>query len=347
MAVTDFQLMVSSSVQADSPNTLSLKGAVADGASAVGVILDNTVTLSNASSRLLKVLNNNILAASIGPDGSFYSVGGGYNATGTTVYLGNNNNSINLNNLGVLSGNLALTLGTSASNSSVTLLGNRSAADAGADIVLNTVATRSAGHLLEIRNNTVVKAYMASNGDFLTVSDSYANNFYANSTGLFHASGALTVGGLAADGPTAVGVIVKAAVAFADAGSKLVSIRNATVEKAYIDKDGNYITSGDIGNLLYGKPTWVGTVVTAAGVPVSTASTAVPFTLTAGSVYFVQPDVSCYLEVIAAGSMTLAGAKSVVLEALEKYYFQVKTGSLVYSFDVASGGANIKFFQMS
>jgi hypothetical protein len=213
----------------------------------------------------------------------------------------------------------------------------------------NAISFGTSGQRLSLSPSA--NQYLSSNGTNILAASGIIieNALVASSSGLTSNSAA-TIGirGNKPDGASAVGVVIGNDTALANAGAKLVSFWNGyPTEVAYIDKDGNYITSGDVGNLLYGKPTWVGTVVTAAGVPVSTASTAVPFTLTAGSVYFVQPDVSCYLEVIAAGSMTLAGAKSVVLEALEKYYFQVKTGSLVYSFDVASGGANIKFFQMS
>ncbi len=58
------------------------------------------------------------------------------------------------------------------------------------------------------------------------------------------ATTALTLKGRVADGGTAVGVILDNTTSLTTAGAKLVSIKNATVEKAYIDKDGNAYLPG-------------------------------------------------------------------------------------------------------
>jgi hypothetical protein len=47
-----------------------------------------------------------------------------------------------------------------------------------------------------------------------------------------------------ADGASAVGVVLDTENTFANAGSKLVSVRNAGTEKAYFDKDGKAFVSG-------------------------------------------------------------------------------------------------------
>jgi len=54
-------------------------------------------------------------------------------------------------------GPIASILQNTAANASFSLLGNRNAADAGADVVSNSTATRTAGNLHEFQNNTVAK----------------------------------------------------------------------------------------------------------------------------------------------------------------------------------------------
>lgn len=52
----------------------------------------------------------------------------------------------------------------------------------------------------------------------------------------------VTIMGRAPNGGTAVGVVLDTEQNFTTAGAKLVSFRNATVEKAYIDKDGSLVS---------------------------------------------------------------------------------------------------------
>ena len=53
-----------------------------------------------------------------------------------------------------------------------------------------------------------------------------------------------TLRGLMNDGASAIGVILNATTAFTTAGAKLLSIQNATVEKAYFDLNGGLSTDG-------------------------------------------------------------------------------------------------------
>ncbi|HEY5962298.1 MAG TPA: hypothetical protein VIV60_37335, partial [Polyangiaceae bacterium] len=113
--------------------TAILRGAVADGASAVGVTLDNSVTLANATAKLVSVQNN-----------------------GTE--------KLSIDFAGVIQGS-------------------------------------AAGASLSLR-------------------------------------------GTPADGASAVGVVVDTSVALANASAKLLSVRNHTTEKAYVDKDGKVFGVG-------------------------------------------------------------------------------------------------------
>lgn len=100
------------------------------------------------------------------------------------------------------------------------------------------------------------KAYLTSGGTFYAIGDIAAgtnlsaqggqcaigiysymgttnkNSFIASGTGVFCSD--------VADGATAIGMVIGNQTAFVTAGAKLVSIRNATVEKAYIDYLGSF-----------------------------------------------------------------------------------------------------------
>ena len=68
MPITDFNLLVSSSINADAGNTLTLKGAMADGASAIGTVVGSSVTLANSTAKLLSVVNNVTEKLFVGPE---------------------------------------------------------------------------------------------------------------------------------------------------------------------------------------------------------------------------------------------------------------------------------------
>jgi len=102
--------------------------------------------------------------------------------------------------------------------------------------------------------NTNVGGTLNSTGDFtvntnkLTVTASNGNisaGTIQSNTGLFTASsGGATSGilrGTSTDGATAVGTVSDNTISLATIGSKLHSFRNNTVEKAFVNKDGNYV----------------------------------------------------------------------------------------------------------
>jgi hypothetical protein len=96
--------------------------------------------------------------------------------------------------------------------------------------------------LLSIRNGGAEMAWININGRLYATGGA---NFNAGlSVDTIGTSGAapLTLYGQSADGASAIGVILNNSNVLATAGAKLLSIRNATVEKAYISKDGVAIT---------------------------------------------------------------------------------------------------------
>jgi hypothetical protein len=117
------------------------------------------------------------------------------------------------------------------------------AADGGSAVgtVLDNSVTlaNSSAKLVSIRNNTVEKASIDKDGGAAFAGTVAAPTFWSAQGGL-----GLSVKGRAADGASAVGVVLDNSNSLADAGAKLVSIRNNTVEKAYFDKDGKLFVAG-------------------------------------------------------------------------------------------------------
>jgi hypothetical protein len=95
--------------------------------------------------------------------------------------------------------------------------------------ILDSVAslTTAGAKLLSLRNAGVEKAAIDKGGNVL------APEYRPL------AAASAVVKGNPADGATAVGVVLDAITALANASAKLVSIRSAGVEKAYFDKEGN------------------------------------------------------------------------------------------------------------
>jgi hypothetical protein len=121
-----------------------VRGAVADGASAVGVILDNSVTLSTSGAKLLSVQNNGVEKFSINRNGSItIPAGEAYywgSSTGAAIY-GDNNSSANMR-------------------------GNMADGASAIGVILNnaTALATSGAKLLSVQNNSVEKAYIDPDG---------------------------------------------------------------------------------------------------------------------------------------------------------------------------------------
>jgi hypothetical protein len=121
--------------------------ATADGASAVGYAFDTTTSLANAGAKLVSFKNGGVEKLSIDKDGVF--AGAGVTAAIVT---------------GTTSVTTPLVQQTTA-NSAITVKGNRDGADAGADVIVNSAATRTAGTLLDVQNNTASKFSIDFNGE--------------------------------------------------------------------------------------------------------------------------------------------------------------------------------------
>jgi hypothetical protein len=384
MPTTDFNLLVSSSVQADTGNTLTLKGAMADGVSAIGTVVGSSVTLANATAKLLSVTNNAVEKAYIDYTGKLRLEGAcsiaGLVTSGTGFSAGNS----------YFVGAQFYGQGPAASaNATGNLIGQYTnvAGAVGTSLDNVTALTDATAKLVSIRNATVEKTYIAKDGavnvtgvasgaiaysmpqgswlsftgagTYLTsagagdIRTSAATNFIC--MGTLQADlikdangvGALTLSGTMADGASAIGVTLKSNATFANATSKLVSISNGAAEKAYITKDGDFVGAADIGTKLVGQPLWRCLITAASTVPKdNTDSPSSTYTLTAGQVVMLQSDVLTYVEIVASASMTAAGAKAITLEANEKFYWLVKSANLKVSVDCPSGSCNVKLFTL-
>jgi len=224
----------------------TLRGAIADGASAVGVALDNSVALTTAGSKLVSFRNATVEKAYIDKDGSIFSTSGYFRSSAAVpvIFIGN-----------AADGASAIA-NKFANATALTTAGAKIAS-----FYSDAVSTERAAIGL-------TGEFMAGAGTALLPSHSFLGDpdtgFYSGGANLinFAVNGAVTaqiasgiiyspaflslgstvvlVKGQVADGASAVGVALDNSISLTTAGSKLVSFRNATVEKAYIDKDGFY-----------------------------------------------------------------------------------------------------------
>lgn len=209
-----------------------LRGArsqVANGASAVAYNLDTVNNLTTSGALLMRLRNAGVTKLSVDKDGN--TVVG--NLTAAAL---------------ILSG---LTTGPGTHLSTV--------ADgaSAAGHVLDTPAYATAGaKLLSVRNNAVEKAYIDHEGNILGLHfQSSDGSFSSNFGGLFVTNRALQAlsvkstsgawGTSVANGASAVGHVMDTP-PYTTAGAKLLSIRNNTVEKLSVDKDG-ILLAGNLG----------------------------------------------------------------------------------------------------
>ena len=115
--------------------TLTLKGNLAAGSAGSDVTLNTAAT--RTAGNILAVQNGGANRLRLTPSGSV--VLGGTSGTISTV---------------------------DATNLSLELRGNKAAADAGADVVVNSTVVRTAGNLLDVRNNSASRFTVDYNGQF-------------------------------------------------------------------------------------------------------------------------------------------------------------------------------------
>ncbi|MFA5037766.1 MAG: hypothetical protein WC479_11400 [Candidatus Izemoplasmatales bacterium] len=248
------------SMYSQTATTLTLKGQVADGASAVGATIGSYNTLANASSKLVSFVNNTTEKLSIAYDGSLTSLG---SLLGTTIY----------SSAGVVS----------AQNAGTNLTVRGKPTEGATAIAVNfdsgTALVTAGAKIANFTNNTAEKAAIGLAGEVMAGVGTNAlpslsflgdpdTGFYNVSTGIIGVSSngtngiqfgssavygryyltlgatAATLSGAIADGASAVGVIIDNSVSLTTSGAKLVSFRNATVEKAYLDCQGK-LSIGD------------------------------------------------------------------------------------------------------
>jgi hypothetical protein len=171
-------------------SSIILSGNKTAGDSGADCIINGTVT--RTAGTLLSVQNNSVekvyidfggsiaqtvsgsIIAMVGSNASLF-FRGNRNAgdTGSDVVLSSAvtrtaGNLVSIQNNGVEK--LAIvfdgTIIQTQANTSVTIKGNRSAGDAGSDIVLNSIATRTAGKIVSFQNNGVEKGFVDFNGNF-------------------------------------------------------------------------------------------------------------------------------------------------------------------------------------
>lgn len=186
------------------------KGGAANGAITIlgnrdvgdgGIDVDVGSTTTRVAGTLFRISNNASERIRVGYDGSFW-IGAGLSSGSATVVT------------------------AAATDGGLIVRGNRAAGSGTADIQLETVATRVAGNILVINNNTVPKAKVDFSG-FM-----YSDKFSAFS------AGSATLMGTVADGASAVGTILDNSIDLLNAAAKLASFRRAGAEKVSIRQDG-------------------------------------------------------------------------------------------------------------
>ncbi len=189
---------------------LTLKGAAIDGSSAVATVLDNINALNTAGAKITSF-------RSAGSEKLFISKDGSIGLQGTVAQQG--------------------------VNASISIIGNRSAADANADVVLNGQVNRTAGKIASFQNNSVEKASVANDG-------TATFDHFVATNGLLTSSGSLPIevrsqastGTANASGGS---IILNTANTLSTLGDLIASFQNAGTQKVSIDKDGR-ITLGSV-----------------------------------------------------------------------------------------------------
>lgn len=247
---------------ADSNLTADILGNINDGASAVGIILDNAVALSTAGAKILSIRNHTVEKASVDKDGVVSALtytsaqASGSNAinlttAGARINL-NNGSDYLFDNSGVATFNavtavpaLYVTGGLGliqAQNNGPLAVTGQSPTGAGAVGVIldNSVTLSTSGDkILSVRNNGTEKVYVDKDG-IISVAALYisgGSGYIQSTNGV-----AVQVTGNSPDGASAVGVILNNTANFTTAGAKITSFQMAGVEKFAVDKGGKIST---------------------------------------------------------------------------------------------------------
>ena len=188
---------------------------MANSGSAIGMLV-NTAVAYTTTSKLFSAQNNSVEKFYIDNTGSAFATNHVVSGSSGNVYSG---------------------AGGFFANSAVTAQFRGGVADAANAVAvavdnINTLSTNTT-RLLSIRNNTVEKTWFGPTGSAYFTAGEVNSDLYQSVS-----AAAVTLSGQVADGATAVGAIIKNSTTLSTSGAKIASFRNATVEKAYVDKDG-------------------------------------------------------------------------------------------------------------
>lgn len=227
---------------------ISLYPLAPDGATAVGLTVDNLTTLSTAGAKLLSLKNNGTEKLAISKDGAIVFGGGTYpylTVSGDNLWFYSANYTV-----GILSSIVTGVSGMHAFDGATLALKAYAPNNASANaLIVDTFRAYnvSGAKLLSIRNLGVEKAFV----DYQGGATAYG---FTNTNGTFSSTrtdSALFINSYNADTANAPAVIVDSPTGMTASGTKLLSIRNAGVEKAYFDSYGGLY----IGTTLVGLST--------------------------------------------------------------------------------------------
>lgn len=209
-----------------------ITSSVADGPSSIAFTLNSANSFATSGAKLLVLENNGTAKFTVDKDGNTTAVGtiAASNFSGTSS--GTNTGDVSL----AAVGSSPSANGASLAAQVLTL----QPAD-GTHPGVITSGSQSIGGIKTFGSNIIFSSTIQSNS-FINDSSGNARLGFYGSSGL----GSL-FNSFVADGASAVAFISNAAVALSTAGALLVSVRNNSVEKFKIDKDGNTTATGTIG----------------------------------------------------------------------------------------------------
>lgn len=257
-----------STLIAASTESATLEGGAADGASAVGVVLDNTAALSNASAKLTSFRSAGTEKAAVLASGTINSASGTLAATAsnTSIVLKSN----------VTDGGSAVAHKFESTNT-LSTSGAKIAAfytDTGSTEVASVDKTglgSFSGGLKFGGSNTLTDGGSRSqfSGDVLTSSVIMRSGSFIYIFG----GGTVEVVGSASDGATAIGTKISTnGLTYSTAGAKILSVRNNTTEKLAVGKNGQLHTPTGNADSVAGTATLSGGTVTVSTTAVSASS---------------------------------------------------------------------------
>lgn len=243
-------------------NAVTVKGQSPDGATAVGVILDNFPGLVTAGGKILSIRNAGVEKAFIDKDGSLWAAstitsggsivsGSGFVTAASPAVLQLRGNiadgaTVIANKIGNV--NALATAGAKiASFYNDNFVTEKAFIDKDGKATFNggIVLPQGQGIALNGAGSAVLSG--TSVGDVVATGEIRGIN--VGTTGIFYQSGTntpATLRGNANDSATAVATILNSNVNLVTAGAKLLSVRNANAEKAYVDLNGNVFSGGTV-----------------------------------------------------------------------------------------------------